>query len=192
MSSTGRIVLNGGPVRFRSPHDAIRGGLAYVTEDRKGRGIFPLMGAAANMTISHLQSFSRGGLLSLARERAAAEGASKTFGLRAASLTQPIATLSGGNQQKALVARYVLRPGAILVLDEPTRGVDVGARADIYRLMNRLTAEGLGILMISSDLPEVLGMSDRVVVMRSGRTVGELPRAEATPECVMALAALDA
>jgi ABC-type sugar transport system ATPase subunit len=96
--------------------------------------------------------------------------------------------LSGGNQQKTLVARYLVRPPRVLILDEPTRGVDVGARAEIYRVMNRLTDDGLGILMISSDLPEVLGMSDRIVVMRAGRTAGVLSRTNATAERVMALA----
>ncbi len=128
------------------------------------------------------------GLLSPGRERAAAASAARDFDIRVARLTQPAATLSGGNQQKMLIARYLLTRPALVILDEPTRGVDVGARADIYRLMNRLTAEGLAILMISSDLPELLGMSDRVVVMRDGRVTGELSRPAATPEKVMALA----
>jgi ABC-type sugar transport system ATPase subunit len=97
--------------------------------------------------------------------------------------------LSGGNQQKMLLARFLFEPRRVVILDEPTRGVDVGARAEIYALMNRLTADGLGVLMISSDLPELLGMADRVVVMRSGRVTGELVRDQATPEAVMALAA---
>jgi ABC-type sugar transport system ATPase subunit len=97
-------------------------------------------------------------------------------------------TLSGGNQQKALLARFLLKPRKLLILDEPTRGVDVGSRSEIYRLMNRLTDDGLAILMISSDLPEMLGMADRIVVMRNGRTTGELPRESATAEAVMALA----
>jgi ABC-type sugar transport system ATPase subunit len=108
--------------------------------------------------------------------------------VRASSLDQPAATLSGGNQQKLLLARFLLEPRQLVILDEPTRGVDVGARAEIYQLMNRLTAQGLAIVMISSELPELLGMSDRVVVMREGRVAGELSRAEATPEAVMALA----
>ncbi len=185
----GDVAVNGQRRRFRSPVEAIAGGVAYVTEDRKAMGLFAMLGVDENITMTHLSQFTRAGLLSPARARAAAGAAAREFDLRAASLSQPAGTLSGGNQQKALVARYLVRPPNVLILDEPTRGVDVGARAEIYRTMNRLTDRGLGILMISSDLPEVLGMSDRVVVMRSGRTVGELARGEATPERVMALAA---
>src|SRR6185436_14683058 len=147
------------------PAEAIAAGLGYVTEDRKRRGLFPLLGAGPNMTIAYLHAFARGGLVSRARERSAAEQVARQVSLRAAGLGQPAAALSGGNQQKLLLARYLLRPRKLLILDEPTRGIDVGAKAEVYALMNRLTAEGLGILMISSELPEVLGMSDRVVVM---------------------------
>jgi ribose transport system ATP-binding protein/rhamnose transport system ATP-binding protein len=184
----GALTVRGERMTFRSPAGAIRSGLAYVTEDRKAHGIFPLMDASANITISFLRSFARGGWLSLSREWAGAESAARDYGVRAARLDRPAATLSGGNQQKLLLARYLLRPRSVIVLDEPTRGVDVGARAEIYRLVNRMTEQGLGVLLISSDLNEVLGMSDRVVVMRDGRTVGELARDAATPESVMALA----
>lgn len=184
----GLVTLDGQPAAFRSPADAVAGGLAYVTEDRKARGIFPMLGVRDNITVSHLAAFSRLGLIAGRRERAAAADLARRFDIRMAGLDQPAGTLSGGNQQKALVARYLVRPPRVLILDEPTRGVDVGARAEIYRAMNRLTDEGLGILMISSDLPEVMGMSDRIVVMCEGRTVGELSRAEATPERIMALA----
>jgi ABC-type sugar transport system ATPase subunit len=146
------------------------------------------MGTGANITVTFLEQFTRAGVLSLARERAGATAAARDFDLRASSLDQPAATLSGGNQQKALVARYLLERRTLVILDEPTRGVDVGARAEIYRIMNRLTEQGLAVLMISSDLPEVLGMADRVVVMHEGRTTGALDRAEATPERVMTLA----
>jgi ribose transport system ATP-binding protein len=188
LQAQGEVRLGGRPVRFGSPAEAIDAGLGYVTEDRKGRGLFPVLGAGANITVTYLRAFARAGLLSLAREAAAASAAAKEFDLRAASLDQPAATLSGGNQQKLLLARYLLRPRTLLILDEPTRGIDVGAKAEIYGLMNRLTAQGLAILMISSELPEVLGMSDRVVVMHEGRTRGELSRAQATPESVMELA----
>jgi ribose transport system ATP-binding protein len=188
LSARGSVLLNGSPVRFRSPADAVRVGVAYVTEDRKGRGLFPLLGVDANITLAHLTKFARFGLLALGRERAAAADVARRVGIRAASLRQPVATLSGGNQQKALLARFLISPPVVMILDEPTRGVDVGARAEIYTLMRRLTAEGAAILMISSDLPEVLGMADRIVVMRGGRTTGELGRAEATAERVMALA----
>jgi ribose transport system ATP-binding protein len=188
LPATGDVHLGGEPFRAATPGAAIARGLAYVTEDRKGRGLFPELSAAANITITALETFARGGVLSLGRERDAASRASRDFDVRVSSLAQPASTLSGGNQQKLLLARFTLRPLRLLILDEPTRGVDVGARAEIYRLMNRLTAEGLAILMISSELPELLGMSDRVVVMREGRVAGTLSRAEATPEAVMSLA----
>jgi ABC-type sugar transport system ATPase subunit len=185
---TGEIRLDGKPAHFRSPAEAIDAGLGYVTEDRKGRGLFPLLGAGANISITHLSAFARAGWLSSGRERAAAAGAARDFDVRAASLDQGAATLSGGNQQKLLLARYLLKPRRLLILDEPTRGIDVGAKSEIYALMNRLTAEGLAILMISSELPEIVGMSDRVVVMHDGRTKGELTRAMARPEAILELA----
>ena len=188
LRARGEVTLAGRPVCFRSPCDALEAGLAYVTEDRKGRGVFPMLGAGPNLTIVDLRVLTRLGLLSVAREGAAAAAVAGEFGVRVAGLRQPAGTLSGGYQQKLLLARYLMTPRPVLILDEPTRGLDVGARAEIYALMNRLTANGLGILMISSDLPEVLGMSDRVVVMHEGRTAGELSRARATPEAVMELA----
>jgi len=185
----GEVRLEGRPTRFGSPADAIRAGMGYVTEDRRRRGLFRLLSAGANVTICYLRSLARLGMLSPGRERPAAAAAAREFDVRApAGLTQPAGTLSGGNQQKLLLARLLLRPRRLLILDEPTRGIDVGAKSEIYALMNRLTAQGLGILMISSELPEVLGMSDRVVVMHEGRTAGELSRAQATPESVMEMA----
>jgi ABC-type sugar transport system ATPase subunit len=188
LSATGVVRMAGRPLQRPSPDAAMASGIAYVTEDRKGRGLFPELSAAANITIAALETFARGGVLQIARERDAAARASRDFDVRVSSLAQPAATLSGGNQQKLLLARFLMRPLRLLILDEPTRGVDVGARAEIYRLMNRLTADGLAILMISSELPELLGMSDRVIVMREGRVTGTLSRADATPEAVMALA----
>jgi len=188
LKAEGVAAIGGSSARFDSPADALKHGVAYLTEDRKGRGILPLMSAAANVTLANLDAYRAGGLLNTARERAAAATAAKDFIVKAASLDQPASTLSGGNQQKLLLARFLLTKPRVVILDEPTRGVDVGARADIYQLMNRLTDEGLAVIMISSDLTELLGMSDRVIVMRDGRVTGELPRGAATPEKVMALA----
>jgi ABC-type sugar transport system ATPase subunit len=188
LPSAGAVRLNGRPVRFRSPAEAIDDGVAYVTEDRKGRGIFPLMETAQNITVTYLRDFVRAGILRTGAERVAAASAAQRFDVRTTSMRRPASTLSGGNQQKMLLARYLLKPRRVMILDEPTRGVDVGARAEIYALMNRLTSEGTALLMISSELPELLGMSDRVVVLHEGRTAGELTRQEATPERVMALA----
>jgi rhamnose transport system ATP-binding protein len=187
----GQLLLDHEAVSFRSPADALARGIAYVTEDRKGRGTFPLMSAEANITITRLGQFAPHVLLSLGRERAAAARIAQKCCVRARSLLQAVRTLSGGNQQKVLLARYLLHPPRFLIVDEPTRGVDVGARAEIYALLNRLSLEGMAILLISSDLTEVLGMSDRVVVMRQGRTVRELPRTEASPERVMSAATFE-
>ena len=187
--STGHVRLAGRPVRFRRPADAIEAGIAYVTEDRKARGLFPMLGLDENIAVTHLSAFARAGVLSLGRRTAHVRGLVRDLDIRASSLQQPAGTLSGGNQQKTLVARYLVKPPQVLIVDEPTRGVDVGARAEIYRVLNALTARGLAVVMISSDLPEVLGMSDRIVVMREGRARGELTRQEATADRVMALAA---
>jgi ABC-type sugar transport system ATPase subunit len=189
LPATGDVRLDGTRLERPSPVQALAAGLAYVTEDRKAFGLFPWMDTRENITLTSLGRFARGGVvLSLRSERAAANQAASNFDVRARGLSQRAGTLSGGNQQKVLVARFLLEPRRVLILDEPTRGVDVGARAEIYGLMNRLAAEGLAIVMISSDLPEVLGMADRIVVMREGRTVGELTRDRATAERVMALA----
>jgi len=188
LRSSGAVRLRGERVSFRTPGAAIRAGMAYVTEDRKARGLFPLLGTDANITITYLREFARLGLIDGSRERQAAAAAAREYDVRARSLEQPASTLSGGNQQKLLLARYLLKPRSVIILDEPTRGVDVGARSEIYRIVNRLTARGLGVLMISSDMTEVLGMADRIVVMREGRTAGTLERGEATAERVMALA----
>jgi ribose transport system ATP-binding protein len=189
LRSQGTVRLRGRQVRIESPAQAIALGLAYLTEDRKARGILPQMSARANLTITYLRAFTRAGLLDGTRERTAADRIAQDVQIRGVSLEQPARTLSGGTQQKVLLGRFLLEPRTVVILDEPTRGVDVGARAEIYAEMNRLTAQGVAIVMISSDLPELLGMSDRVLVMRGGRTAGELERADATPERVMSLAA---
>ena len=188
LRSTGTVTVGGRVFKFRSPAEAIDHGVVYVTEDRKAHGLLPSMSTGANLTLTSLRRFATSGLLAIARERGAARETAERFGVRSSGLGQPAGTLSGGNQQKVLVGRFLVEPRRLLVLDEPTRGVDVGARADIYTLINRLTADGLGVLMISSDLPELIGMSDRIVVMRAGRTVGELAGRDRTPEAVMALA----
>ena len=186
---TGTVRLAGASISPKSPSEAIDAGIAYVTEDRKGRGILPMMSVSANLTITYLRQFAPNGLVNGRAERAAAARVANEVQVRGVSLEQPARTLSGGTQQKVLLGRFLLNPRRVLILDEPTRGVDVGARAEIYALMNRLTEAGVAILMISSDLPELLGMSDRVLVMRDGRPAGELARADSTPERVMALAA---
>jgi ribose transport system ATP-binding protein len=189
--ATGDVSFDGVSYKPHRPRDAMAAGLAYVTEDRAGSGIFPLLSACSNITITRLGAFARLGMISETKERQAATAAAASVDLRGSGLAHPAGALSGGNQQKLLIARNLLEPPRLLVLDEPTRGIDVGAKREIYDVMNRLTADGMGILMISSELPEILGMSDRIVVMHEGRTTGELTRAEATPDLVMHLATLD-
>ena len=189
--SEGDVQLDGRPLRARRPREAMAQGVAYVTEDRAHHGIFPLLSACTNVTITRLDQFAPAGVVRLVREREAAGKSAAAVGFDRSRLGQPVSTLSGGNQQTVLVARNLLAPPRLLILDEPTRGIDVGAKREIYDVMNRLTTQGMGILMISSELPEILGMSDRVVVMREGKTTGELLRHEATQEAVMHLATLE-
>ncbi|MCK6483530.1 MAG: sugar ABC transporter ATP-binding protein [Phycisphaerae bacterium] len=184
----GTAMLDDRPMDFGGPWDALDAGVGYLTEDRKGRGILEFLSVAENITISNLPAYRLFGLLAEGRRRAAAQESCSRFRVKTPTIDRPIRTLSGGNQQKALLARLMLRPLKLLILDEPTRGIDVGAKAEVYRLMNALAAGGLAVLMISSELPELLGMCDRIVVMREGRTVGELPRGAATQERIMDLA----
>jgi len=190
LRSEGDVRLAGAPYKPARPRDATTAGIAYVTEDRAGAGIFPLLTACANVTMTELGRFARLGVVVRARETSAAAAAASSVGFRGA-LDHRAGALSGGNQQKLLVARDLIRPPQLLILDEPTRGIDVGAKREIYDVMNKLTDQGMGILMISSELPEILGMSDRIVVMREGRTTGELSKNDATAEAVMHLATLD-
>jgi ABC-type sugar transport system ATPase subunit len=190
LRSAGDVRLAGAPYKPARPRDATTAGVAYVTEDRAGAGIFPLLGADANVTMTELGRFTRLGVVVRGRETRAAGAAAASVGFRGA-LGQRAGALSGGNQQKLLVARDLINPPRLLILDEPTRGIDIGAKREIYDVMTTLTNQGMGILMISSELPEILGMSDRIVVMREGRTTGELSRNEATAEAVMHLATLD-
>src|SRR5581483_6947146 len=151
-------------------------------------GVIPDLSIAANATLAVLGRVSRGGLLDFGREDALAADYARRLGVKAPSVAVPVAALSGGNQQKVALARWLATDPAVVILDEPTQGVDVGAKAEIHALMGDLAARGVAVIMISSELPEVLGMSDRVAVMHGGRVVGVLDRAEATPERVLDLA----
>ncbi len=186
----GELRLDGRPAAIRSPRDAIRQGVCLLTEDRQGEGLALDLPARDNFALPNLARWSRGGWIDRRAEALAFARQTAALGIRLASPRQPARQLSGGNQQKLLVARWLESDARVLIFDEPTRGIDVGARHDIYRLIDRLAAQGKAIVMISSDLPEVLGMSDRILVMREGRVAGELPdAAAATQEQVMALAA---
>ena len=175
--------LPGGDVRA-----AMAAGLGLVPEDRKGQGLLPDASVQDNLGLVTLRAATRAGLVDRAAQRRAAARMARDLALRMTGLDQPVRTLSGGNQQKVVIGRWLLADSRVLILDEPTRGVDVGAKVEIYRLVNRLTEAGRGVLLISSDLPEVLGISDRIVVMAQGRVTGELPARQATQDAVMALA----
>jgi rhamnose transport system ATP-binding protein len=187
-ADAGEIRLRGRPVVLDSPARAMAAGLAYVPEDRRRHGVILEMPVAPNTTLAILKQIAARGWLDFARERSVAAGLVRRLGIKTASLDEPVGNLSGGNQQKVAVARWLATEPAVLLLDEPTQGVDVGAKAEIHRLMGELAARGLAIVMISSELPEILGMSDRIAVMHAGTIVGVLDRAEATPEKVLALA----
>ena len=184
----GRVLLDGRPVRFASPRQAVRAGLAYVPEDRQSQGLVLPLPISQNVTLPLLREMSPGGVLRPARERGLAEEYRRRLSLRARSVRQPARDLSGGNQQKVVLSKWLATRPRVLILDEPTRGIDVGAKAEVHRLIGELAAAGLAILMISSELPEVLAMSDRVLVMREGRLTAALARGEATQERVMAAA----
>ena len=184
----GTIRLFGRPVRFRSPREALRQGLAYLPEDRQHQGLILPMPVAHNISLTILDQLSRAGWLDRCREREIAQEQVRRLRVKANSVTQAAKSLSGGNQQKVLVGKFLVTRPQVLILDEPTRGVDVGAKAEIHRLIGELAAQGMAVLMISSDLPEVLALADRVVVMRDGRVAGELSRSEMSEEAIMRLA----
>ncbi|WP_395682404.1 sugar ABC transporter ATP-binding protein [Inquilinus sp.] len=184
----GRIRVKGREVAVTDPARAIGLGLAYVPEDRAAAGIFRSLPVDQNITAAAPGRIARRGVISLAAERAAARGAIERLSIRLASPRQPIGELSGGNQQKAILARWLMTDPEILILDEPTRGIDIGVKAEFYDMINALAADGRAILLISSELPELLTLSDRILVMSEGRLTAEFSRAEATQETIMAAA----
>jgi rhamnose transport system ATP-binding protein len=186
-ADAGEIILRNKSVVVDKPSRAVEFGIAYVPEDRRQHGVILDMAVAANTTLATLRRISTLGLLDFGRERAVAGDYVRRLGIKTASIDAAVGTLSGGNQQKVAVARWLATDPAVLILDEPTQGVDVGAKAEIHRLMGELAGRGIAILMISSELPEVLGMSDRIAVMHGGTIVGTLDRADATQEAVMEL-----
>jgi len=185
---SGKVFLNGRSVRFDSPRHAIDSGVALMTNDRKATGLVLSMSVAANTVLASLRSLSRSGWRRFAAERAATDEMSRILGLRAASREAEVGSLSGGNQQKVALAKWLRTAPQLLLLDEPTRGIDVGAKREIYDLMNRWTASQIAIILISSEMPELLAVSDRIVVMHRGRLTAELTRAEASAETVLAAA----
>ncbi len=189
LATSGSIAIDGVIRRIRSPHDGIEAGIAFVTEDRKAQGLVLGMTVRENTTLAHLDDFvSRDTLIDVHRELQATESMIQELGIRTPSPEQAVTNLSGGNQQKVVLAKWLLGTARVFLLDEPTRGIDVGAKAEIYQLMLELAAKGAAIVMVSSELPEVLGMTHRVYAVQNGRLVAEFARADATPERVIAAA----
>ncbi len=184
----GQMRFKGKEARFSHPQQAIEAGLAYVTEDRKAKGLILIQDIKQNMTLANLRSLSERGVLNQNLEITQANQYKASLNVKAPSIEQIVMNLSGGNQQKVSIAKWLFVQPSLLILDEPTRGIDVGAKFEIYTIMRRLVQEGMSIIMISSELPEVLGMSDRVYVLSAGRLTGELPIANATQEKIMELA----
>jgi len=184
----GEILLAGKRVSVRSPAQAVDLGIAYVPEDRRRHGVILEMPVAANATLAVLRRLTRSGFLDFAREREIAESYVAALAVKTPSIDAPVGNLSGGNQQKVALARWLATEPRVVILDEPTQGIDVGAKSEIHKLMGDLAARGMAVLMISSELPEVLGMSDRIAVLHQGALAGILDRKEATQEKVLALA----
>jgi ribose transport system ATP-binding protein len=184
-ATTGEIWLAGERVKIHSPQQAIKQGLGFVPEDRKLQGLFLNMAVRENIDMSSLEQVSQAGFIRRKQANALGRELVEKLDIRTPSLDQTVGNLSGGNQQKVVIARWLTLAPQVLILDEPTRGVDVGAKSEIHALMRDLAAQGVGVLMISSDLPEVLGVSDRILVMHEGRVTGEFSRAEATQDKIM-------
>ncbi|HLH50629.1 MAG TPA: sugar ABC transporter ATP-binding protein, partial [Roseiarcus sp.] len=187
-ADTGEIRVDGRPVRIRSPAQAIAAGIAMSPEDRRRNGLTLMLSVRDNASISALGKLSRAGFIRLSAERRSVARYLKQLLVRAASQRQEVGTLSGGNQQKVVIGRSLMPEPKILILDEPTRGIDVVAKAEVHASVDRLAQQGLAILLISSELPEILGMSDRILVMRNGAIAGEFSRRDASEEKLVALA----
>ena len=185
---SGRISIDGDEVSINSPRDALRAGLGLAPEDRQLQGLILLMAVKENMTLPGLRRLSRWGVVNRHKEREIADHYVDKLMIQTPSVDQPVMGLSGGNQQKVVLAKWLALSPRVLILDEPTRGIDVGAKADVHSLMSEIAGQGIGIIMISSEMPEILGMSDRIIVMAEGRITGEFGREEADQERIMSCA----
>jgi len=185
---SGEMILKGERQSFRHPEQAIDAGMAYVTEDRKGDGLILIQDVKQNITLANLQQISNRGVIDNNAEIQVANEYTTALDIKTPGIEQKVGYLSGGNQQKVSLAKWLFVEPELLILDEPTRGIDVGAKFEIYTIMNRLVQQGMSIIMMSSELPEILGMADRVYVVSSGRITGELPIEDATQEKIMQLA----
>ena len=182
---SGEIILNGEKLRIRRPEDAVKRGIGLVPEDRKQQGLILGMSVGKNITLANLKKVMSSGIVRDKAEQKIGEKYIKDLNIRTPGLSQRVKFLSGGNQQKVVVAKWLMAEGNVLIFDEPTRGIDVGAKAEIYRIMSSLAQQGMAIIMISSELPEILGMSDRINVMCNGEVRADIPREEATQEKII-------
>ncbi|NIE65352.1 sugar ABC transporter ATP-binding protein [Burkholderia sp. Ax-1719] len=187
--TAGTVTLDGQPLEVRDACSAIEAGIAFVTEDRKRQGLVLGMSVRENATLVHLDSYAKLGFVNEKAERSAVDGLIKQLRVRTRDAELDVKSLSGGNQQKVVFAKWLAKPPKVLLLDEPTRGVDVGGKAEIYTIINQLAEQGVAIVMVSSELPEVLAMSDRILVMHQGRQAGLFEAATATQEQIMTAAA---
>jgi len=187
-ADAGEILLRGQPVKISSPRKAIACGIAYLPEDRRRHGVILELPISANITLASLDRLSRFGALDFRREKEIAAEYTRRFSIKTPAIFARVSTLSGGNQQKVALSRWLVTKPSVLILDEPTQGIDVAAKSEIHALMTELAAQGVAILMISSELPEILGMSDRIAVMYGGTICGILDRSEATQEKILGLA----
>ncbi|EIV99320.1 monosaccharide ABC transporter ATP-binding protein, CUT2 family [Thermoanaerobacter thermohydrosulfuricus] len=185
---SGDIILKGRKVKFKTPEDAIKQGVLYLTEDRKEKGLILINSIKENISLANLKALKKGITVDEAKEIEIAQGFQKRLNIKARNVEVNVSTLSGGTQQKVLVAKGLFAEPDVIILDEPTRGIDVGAKYEIYTLIRELASEGKAILLISSELPEILGMSDRIYIMSKGKITGELKSEEANQEIVMAYA----
>jgi ribose transport system ATP-binding protein len=186
--TAGEVLLDGKPLSIKRPVDAIAAGIGFVTEDRKSQGLVPGLSLRENVTLVHLGKYARGGIINRRAEDAAVKELTDELQIRARDAELEVKALSGGNQQKVVFAKWLAKPPKVLLLDEPTRGVDVGGKAEIYHIINRLAAAGTAIVMVSSELPEVLAMSDRILVMREGRQAAIFDAKATSQEQIMTAA----
>ncbi|MDR1520371.1 MAG: sugar ABC transporter ATP-binding protein [Planctomycetota bacterium] len=184
----GEILVNGGPVTIRRPYDAIKNGLAFVTEDRKGSGLALILSVKDNTSLTSIRKFNKNPFINRRRESRDVKMAIDFFGIKTPSERQLVRNLSGGNQQKVVLGRWLLSNPGILLMDEPTRGIDVGAKREIYKFMSDFAGQGNGIILVSSELPEIMGMSDRILVFKNRALCGEVRRPDASEELLMRMA----
>lgn len=182
---SGDITLKGHKIKIKSPEDAIKNGIGYVSEDRKALGFIPALSVKENISLSSLANFSKAWFVQSTDEKVASTQLANDLKIKSTSINQKVMNLSGGNQQKVVIGKVLLTSPCIIILDEPTRGIDIGAKFEIYKLINQLTDKGIAVIMISSELPEILGMSDRVLVLSKGKQTALLSKQEATQEKIM-------